>query len=568
LDLRQLEAEQQTLEAHRLQLQRLQAEAEQLKGQLAGLPEISAEQVRQLRQGEQALLQLEARCQAMATGLEVIASDQPLDLEGEPLVAGDQRQLSQAMQLRIGAGVVLRLSPGGGDTLPALLRQRQQAEQELQQQRQRLGVESSDAAEQLERQRRSLETALTNLRQAARAIPWAGLEERLAQLQPRRLRLEAALQTEQPQLAALAAGADAPGDPHQLERQHLESWLEQLKASGRALGRSQAQQEQQHQQRQQQAQQLQSQLESHRSRLAQLQGSLRVIEERLQALGADAPSTLQEGQGQLQQLDGELAQLQGGGEGPTDTQEASLDAALQQLEQERSQLLSQRGQAEQRCQSLGALNPEAELEQRQAVWEETQAERQRLERQGQALQLLQERFHRAQAELANRYSEPLREAIRPYLAALASDPGVPLLGFDPQQGFQDLQLRQAGEAYGFAQLSGGMREQLAAALRLAMAEVLLPAYDQGLPLVFDDAFSQSDPERLQGLKGMLQHGMQQGLQVVLLSCQPEGWRSGWFEPASASGEAGKIQTKTPAKGGGKDTTSGEAMPDRISIQLG
>ncbi|MBU6353982.1 MAG: AAA family ATPase, partial [Cyanobacteria bacterium REEB498] len=206
LDLRQLEAEQRTLQEHRQQLQRLQAKAEQLKVQLGELPEISAEQVRELRQGEQALLQLETRCQAMATGLEVIASDQPLALEGEaaPLGPGDQRLLSQPVQLRIGTGVVLRLSPGGGDTLPALLRQRQEGEQRLQRQRQQLGVGSSEEAEQIERRRRSLDTELTNLRQAARAIPWAGLEERLGQLEPRRQRLERALQEQQRPLEQLA----------------------------------------------------------------------------------------------------------------------------------------------------------------------------------------------------------------------------------------------------------------------------------------------------------------------------------------------------------------------------
>jgi len=562
LDLRQLEAEQRTLQEHRQQLQRLQAEAEQLKVQLGELPEISADQVRELRQGEQALLQLETRCQAMATGLEVIASDQPLALEGEaaPLGPGDQRLLSQPVQLRIGTGVVLRLSPGGGDTLPALLRQRQEGEQRLQRQRQQLGVGSSEEAEQIERRRRSLDTQLTNLRQAARAIPWAGLEERLGQLEPRRQRLERALQDQQRPLEQLAQRPDAPGDPQHLERHDLDTWLQQLKASGSALGRDLERRAQEHERRQAQAQQLQGQLESLRSRLAQLEGSLRVIDERLQALGNDAPSALQEGQRQLQQIDAELEPLRTGDGGSP----ATLEAALEALEQEKSQLLSQRGQAEQLCQSLGALNPQAELEQQQARWEETQAERQRLERQGQSLQLLQQRFHRAQAELANRYSEPLREAIRPYLAELGSEPGVTLLSFDPQQGFQNLQLRQRGEAYGFGQLSGGMREQLAAALRLAMAEVLLPAYDNGLPLVFDDAFSQSDPERLLGLTRMLRRGMQQGVQLVLLSCTPASFQSTLVEEAAAPPRTAAAKTNPPANGEGIH----KEPPAVVSVTLG
>ncbi|NBX57340.1 MAG: hypothetical protein EBT64_02570, partial [Gammaproteobacteria bacterium] len=66
------------------------------------------------------------------------------------------------------------------------------------------------------------------------------------------------------------------------------------------------------------------------------------------------------------------------GAGPPPSADA-LEVHLQALEQEKNQLLSQRGQVEQRCQSLGAVNPQAELEQRQAAWEEAQAERQRLE---------------------------------------------------------------------------------------------------------------------------------------------------------------------------------------------
>lgn len=552
LDLRQLEAEQHTLQEHQRQLQRLQAEADQLKTQLAALPELNAEQVRQLRQAEQALLQLDTRCQAMATTVEVIASDQPIQLEGEALRRGDRRQLSHAAELQVGAGVVLRLSPGGGEALPALLEQRQQAERQLQHLLQQLGVASSDAGEQLERQRRNLEAELTSLRQAARAIPWAGLEQRLGQLQPRRQRLEAAVESQAPQLAALAALAEAPGDPRQLERHQLEGWLEQIKAGATALQHQQEQAAQAEQRRQGQEQQLQRQLDSQRSRLGQLEGSLRVIDERLQAIAEPATAQLQEGEAQLQQIEAELSDLRDGPPPSTD----ALEAQLQALEQEKNQLLSQRGQVEQRCQSLGAVNPQAELEQRQAAWEEAQAERQRLERQGQALQLLQERFHRAQAELANRYSEPLREAIRPYLAELAGDPGSPLLSFDPQQGFQNLQLRQRGEAYGFAQLSGGMREQLAAALRLAMAEVLLPAYDGGLPLVFDDAFSQSDRERQIGLQRMLRRAMDQGIQLVVLSCQPEGFEGQLITPASST-------SNNPA-----DNPADDVVSDVVCVSLG
>ncbi|MEI7951793.1 MAG: hypothetical protein WCH37_03820, partial [Synechococcaceae cyanobacterium ELA182] len=73
----------------------------------------------------------------------------------------------------------------------------------------------------------------------------------------------------------------------------------------------------------------------------------------------------------------------------------------------------------------------------------------------------------------------------------------------------------------YAALSTGAREHFAAALRITMAEVLAEAYDGSLPVLFDDAFANSDPERQQGVHRMLQQAADQGLQVILLSCDPE-----------------------------------------------
>ena len=54
-------------------------------------------------------------------------------------------------------------------------------------------------------------------------------------------------------------------------------------------------------------------------------------------------------------------------------------------------------------------------------------------------------------------------------------------------------LMRGGEFYDFHQLSGGMKEQLAAALRLSIADVLKGSHDDCLPLVFDDAFTTQIP---------------------------------------------------------------------------
>jgi hypothetical protein len=75
----------------------------------------------------------------------------------------------------------------------------------------------------------------------------------------------------------------------------------------------------------------------------------------------------------------------------------------------------------------------------------------------------------------------------------------------------------------FDSLSGGAREQVAAAVRLAMAEVLACDYDGCLPVVFDDAFAYSDPDRVNQLQRMLDLAANRGLQVIVLTCNPSDY---------------------------------------------
>jgi recombinational DNA repair ATPase RecF len=72
-------------------------------------------------------------------------------------------------------------------------------------------------------------------------------------------------------------------------------------------------------------------------------------------------------------------------------------------------------------------------------------------------------------------------------------------------------------------LSHGTREQVALALRLAMAQLLAADHDGCLPLVLDDAFTHADKDRLEKLKSLLYQASQSGLQILLLSCHPENY---------------------------------------------
>jgi hypothetical protein len=91
--------------------------------------------------------------------------------------------------------------------------------------------------------------------------------------------------------------------------------------------------------------------------------------------------------------------------------------------------------------------------------------------------------------------------------------------------FKGLRLVRPGaaEAFPFDALSGGAREQLAAAVRLATAELLAANHGGSLPVVFDDSFAFSDPDRVRNLQRMLDLAAARGLQVIVLTCNPSDY---------------------------------------------
>ena len=535
LDRDNLEREADQLRSHREQFSQLQQQAEELKAALAQLPAIGDDQVKALRLQEQRLAQAEARCQAMATSLTVLEAAQPLWLEDQALALGEEVQLTSPQDLHLGAGVRVRISPGGGEATADAKQQLQRAQHDHAQLQAQLGVDSSEIAEPIAQQRRSLESDLQRLRQAAAAIPWAQLDAQSTALEQRRQKLQQAMQRQVPIQQELSSSGELP-----TTREGLETWLDTLREESQ-LGTTQIQQLEQELQRSQQAQeQLQASHRALETRLEQLTGSLKTLAERRQLIEQTHGQTpalkqeLQQQQAKLAIQEQALAELEQPakrvGDGPGSPESSgspeSPDSSLsweqrsQALEAEKDSLLTAKGHNEQLCFSLSAVDPAAEVEQGQANLETAQAEWDRLRQQADAWQLLQRLFHQARGALAERYSTPLSQAMDRYLQCLGINQQHSQLAFDPKAGFGELQLLQQGQGFAFEQLSGGMREQLAAALRLAIAEVLQPAYDNSLPLVFDDAFTNSDPERLAGLGRMLELGASAGIQIILLSCNP------------------------------------------------
>ena len=185
----------------------------------------------------------------------------------------------------------------------------------------------------------------------------------------------------------------------------------------------------------------------------------------------------------------------------------------------------ERGSLLERCERLGRRELHAELEEARTRLEIAQQAEQQESQLVDARVLLLKRFQEARADLSRRYSSPIRCSINRFIAPLLKQPGDSSeLRFDASDGLQDLRLQRSGQSFEFSQLSGGLKEQLNAAVRLAIAEALRDGHDGCLPLLFDDAFTNSDSLRLEAVGSMLRQAVDVGLQVVILSCDPDPYR--------------------------------------------
>jgi DNA repair exonuclease SbcCD ATPase subunit len=511
------------------EVEKLQQEAskrQSLQRQLNDLPAISKPSLLDLRGLEQQLRDALTRQEAMAAGVKLLKADQPVRLDGRPLQVGDEQRLSAVFQLQVGDGVVLEIAPGGGQALGDLEQTVQDTRNQLVTQLAALKVVSVAAGEELLEQRTGLEQQLAALGTAP-ADP-GQLEQQNAALQQRLAELDGELQDlaevrqameqEQP-LPESLSGLQALQQQVSATSKHT---LAAVGAADKELEAARSALQAFQQQRISEASQIEvvrGELADRRQRLEPLisqHGDRDGMAAQLTGLGKQR----QEAEAELNRLKAERTAISS--QDP-EREQQRLQEQMENLTRRQEELLDQRGAAKQRCDSISSQDPFAAVEQARLQLETAEADLRQLQRVIAAHKLLRDTFQDVQADVSSRYSEPLARAIGDYLRPLVPDGQVARLSYDQSKGFQGLQLRRGQEYYDFEALSGGMREQLAAALRLSMADVLKEAHDGCLPLVFDDAFTNSDPERIDLVKRMLGTAVDRGLQVILLTCDPTAY---------------------------------------------
>lgn len=219
----------------------------------------------------------------------------------------------------------------------------------------------------------------------------------------------------------------------------------------------------------------------------------------------------------LQSLEARLREI---GDDPS-SEVVRLERMLRDAEREASEALEREKIEEGRLQQLAAAAPHTtlvELEEEQARLKlELQREYLRTE----AVKLLRTLLLQCRNEAVAAVSAPVERAATRILHRIAGERlGMVKVGegFEPSHVTPEL----AQDTVDLTNVSGGEREQIYLATRLALAEVL--ARDERQMVVLDDVLTATDAGRLARVLSVLEEKSER-LQIVVITCHPERYRS-------------------------------------------
>lgn len=499
-------------------------ELRHFQSDLSKLPALTAKDLATLRKLDRDASQATATLEAMATGIELLHSDTTVTLDGQPLTAGESRILADVGELTIGDGTRLRIRPGGGSSLSEARALAASTQGNFSDALARHTLHDLDHAAAVFEQRQTLEQQIAQLDTRWKALGGDSLATDLAMAataldsaNAEVLRRQNALGNETPvpfptdlaEARTLLTVSQEKLNQAETEessaRRRAEKNRSQLESATTALQRHR------------------DQIASTRQSLRDLETSIKVLEEthgdasaRQHAL-TQARAAEQSATDQLATTRSSLANL------APDTLTADLERfqrAITQQENRHREAEDRRITARAHLTLDGSSDPQADLSHALARCEAARELNASEQRRAKAIEKLHQLFSSSREAIDRSLVQPLADRIAGYLQCLFG-PGAEVRVNLSDAGIQGLDLIRAGDpAFGFSSLSGGAKEQVAAAVRLAMAEILATDHDGCLPILFDDAFAYTDPERVQSLQRMLNLAALRGLQVIVLTCAP------------------------------------------------
>ena len=520
-----------------------QAETGKLQIAIAALPPVDGPALAILQKCDAAQHAAAAALTAMAAGVELLDAGGPVLLSGESMAAGESRILTEAAVLELGTRYRLRIRPGGGTSLAGAREKEHLARQQFQAALEKSGVRSVEEAAAASLRRADLTSGLMAGQAALKSLQADSLPAALAEAKAACAAAAADTARRVAALASSRAGESPTGPPSaaagpaggaealptmEAARAALAGAALRLSGAEAGTARTKALREAALRSAAGLAAALASHSDSLRQRHTRHTGLLAQQDYFLTTHGDDATRTAAL-QTARQQRAASAATLAWTRQTLHDLQPEQTARTLDRLKRSTEQLHQQRSDAGTRLavaadqlRSDGSQDPAVTLALATARAATAADTLQRLRRQAEARRLLHDLFTAEQQALADCFTRPLADAISGYLECLFGQGARATVALEDHE-FTGLKLERPhhpGGAIAFDDLSGGTREQTAAAVRLAMAEVLAPAHHGCLPVIFDDAFAHSDATRLQQLQSMLDLAATRGLQIILLTCAP------------------------------------------------
>jgi DNA repair exonuclease SbcCD ATPase subunit len=491
--------------------------ADEIRGEIRRLPPVTAEDVEALVALERAADAAAAELRAIATRVEVIAADAPVRLGETSLGEGGAETITAEAEIVIGGTTRLRVVPGGGRSLAECTRKSDEAATALAGRLANLGAAST---EQARRDAARLAELANGLRAEQSTVKGLGDEQALRELAA----LDGAI-------AELDARLERQGAEGFKRAEGLEAAIAMRRAAddevhrlAAALGTATTEFDV--------AKKLADGAAAEHARIA---GSIRASQEILAGLRTRRQAIVEKvGEDRVDELSSRSAARKAAEDRlavherqratlqpeTLDRDQSRFQKSLDERQEEMRQAEIQRQLALAMFHAAGTSDPAEDRARAVARSARAEATHARLDREAQAARLLLELFREGKQAVEDRFIEPLKARVGDYLQRLFGPGAEVSIDLEGDEIGAVSLVRPADGAvpFGFDTLSGGTREQVGAALRLAMAEILAEDHDRCLPVVFDDAFVNADPERLRGLQRVLDLGAERGLQVVVLTC--------------------------------------------------
>ena len=517
----------------------------EIEAQLAKLPEISPAKLKALQKLEAKCSNEEAALHAMAAGIEVVTSDLAIQVGGKAIQAGQSEILTEDTEITIGSKTRLRIKPGGGTSLVDARKLLQNSRKSLQAGLDELGItsiaeasEASTRRQQWEAEAKTRQAVLTSLGADAVDQELANAENSLTAAEAEVQRRTASVKDLTP--PATVADTQSMVAQTQVQLSEVEAVESSSKSAHDAAARALKKSSEAHVAHRQTVQEEQQTLNAVITKLRVLVDMQGEDAERDQKLAAqltartDAENLLTSTQKTLAELQPEFLS----------SDSERLQRAFDQATTANHEAETKLAVARNTLQSDGATDPQAVLAQAEAHSRSAEEQRMSALRKASAIQLIHQRFLEEQSALADQFTLPLADKISSYLRCIFGAEAKAALKLEDNV-FVGVELIRPGQNLGalpFASLSVGTKEQVASAVRLAMAEVLAEGHDRCLPLVFDDAFTYSDPDRVAALQRMLDFAASQGLQIIILSCNPSDYATLGARTIALRAQAASLKT--------------------------